>query len=101
MGDYKGQTGMSPPTAYPSTIGNEAYEGSSSLDTMSTLSTTTLASMRVIRLCQGPLLEYLSQGRMTNPQVNYEQDYLKVELTTKDKHEHYTPSSIQNVEVQV
>ena len=73
----------------------------SSLDTTSTPSTTTLASIRVIHLYQGPLLEYSSQGRMMNPQVNNEQDQLKVELTTKDKHEPYTPSSIWIVEVQV
>jgi hypothetical protein len=28
MGDYKRQTGVSPATAYPSTIGHEANEGS-------------------------------------------------------------------------
>ena len=28
VGDYKGQTGLSPPTAYPSTGGYEANEGS-------------------------------------------------------------------------
>ena len=36
-----------------------------------------------------------------NSQVNNEQDQLKVELTTKDKHGSYTPISIQIVEVQV
>ena len=36
-----------------------------------------------------------------NPQVNNEQEKLKVELTTKDKHKPYTPSSIRIVEVQV
>jgi hypothetical protein len=46
----------------------------SSIDTTSTLSTTTLASVRVIRLHQGPLLEYLPRGQTTNPQVNNEQD---------------------------
>ena len=43
-------------------------------DTTSTLSTTTLASIKVIRLYQGPLLEYSSHGQTTNPQVNNEQD---------------------------
>jgi hypothetical protein len=38
---------------------------------------------------------------MMNPQVNNEQDQLKVELTTEDKYEPYTPSSIRIVEVQV
>ena len=28
VGDYKGRTGLSPPTANPSTVGNEANEGS-------------------------------------------------------------------------
>ena len=28
MGDYKGWTGMSPPVAYPSTMGYKANEGS-------------------------------------------------------------------------
>ena len=27
MGDYKGRTGLSPPAAYPSTVGNEANKG--------------------------------------------------------------------------
>jgi hypothetical protein len=27
MGDYKGQIGLSPPIAYPSTVENEANEG--------------------------------------------------------------------------
>jgi len=27
MGDYRGRTWLSPPTAYPSTMGNEANEG--------------------------------------------------------------------------
>jgi hypothetical protein len=27
VGDYKGWTGLSPPVAYPSTVGNEANEG--------------------------------------------------------------------------
>ena len=66
----------------------------SSLDTMSMPLTTTLASIRVICVYQGPLLEYSSQGQTMNPQVNNEQDELKVELTTKDKHEPYTPISI-------
>jgi hypothetical protein len=38
---------------------------------------------------------------MMNPYVNNEQNKLKVELTTKDKHEPYTPSSIWIVKVQV
>jgi hypothetical protein len=42
----------------------------SSLDNTCTLSTTTLASIRVIRLYQGPLLEYPLRERMTNPQAN-------------------------------
>ena len=28
VGDYKGRIGLSPPTAYPSTVGNEANKGS-------------------------------------------------------------------------
>jgi hypothetical protein len=28
LGDYKGRTGLSPPTAYPSTMGYEANKGS-------------------------------------------------------------------------
>ena len=28
VGDYKGWIGLSPPAAYPSTVGNEANEGS-------------------------------------------------------------------------
>jgi hypothetical protein len=43
MGDYMGWIGLSPPTAYPSTVEYEANKGSSSLDTMSTPLTTTLA----------------------------------------------------------
>jgi hypothetical protein len=27
VGDYKGQTGLSPPAAYPSTVRNEKNEG--------------------------------------------------------------------------
>jgi len=27
MGDYEGRTGLSPPAAYPSTVGNEANKG--------------------------------------------------------------------------
>jgi hypothetical protein len=46
----------------------------SSLNTTSMLSITTLASIRVIRLYQGPLLEYSSQGQTINLQVNNEQD---------------------------
>jgi hypothetical protein len=36
-----------------------------------------------------------------NPQVNNEQNKLKVELTTEDKHKSYAPSSIRIVAVQV
>jgi hypothetical protein len=28
VGEYEGQTGLSPPVVYPSTMGNEANEGS-------------------------------------------------------------------------
>ena len=55
MGDYKGWTGLSPPTTYPSTMGNEANEGSFkprhhiyAIDYYSSV------HARVIRLYQGP-----------------------------------------------
>jgi hypothetical protein len=54
MGDYEGWTGLSPPAAYPSTVGHEANKVASSLDTTSTLLTTTLALYRVIRLYREP-----------------------------------------------
>jgi hypothetical protein len=55
MGDYKGQTGLSPPTAYPSTRGYEANKGSLkprhhvyAFDNYSSM------HARVIHLYQGP-----------------------------------------------
>jgi hypothetical protein len=61
---------LSPLAAYPSTVGTRQMKVASSLDTTSTLSTTTLALYRVIHLYQEPLLEYPPSGRMTNLQVN-------------------------------
>jgi hypothetical protein len=52
MEDYKGQTGLSPPAAYPSTMGNEENEVTSSLDTTSMLLVTTLTLARNLRLYQ-------------------------------------------------
>jgi hypothetical protein len=46
----------------------------SSLDTTSMLSTTTLALRRVIRLYQGPLLEYPPWGQMMNQQTSMSKD---------------------------
>ena len=70
VGEYKGWTGLSPPTAYPSTMEYEANEGNLqprhhiyAIDYYSSV-------RRVIRLYQGPLLEYLPQGRMMIPQTS-------------------------------
>ena len=70
VGDYKRRTGLSPPAAYPLIMGNEANEGSLkprhhvyTIDYYSSV-------YRVIRLYQGPLLEYPLQERTTNPQAN-------------------------------
>jgi hypothetical protein len=57
-----------PPTSHP--WGMRQTKVASSLDTTSTLSTTTLASYRVIHLYQGPLLEYPLREWMKNPQAN-------------------------------
>jgi hypothetical protein len=58
VGDYKGQKGLSPPAAYPTTMEYKANEGSSSLDTTSTLSTTTLAQYQGdLIFIRGPQLE--------------------------------------------
>jgi hypothetical protein len=46
VGDYKGQIGLSPPVTYPSIGGYEANEGTSKIDTTSTLSVTTLTVAR-------------------------------------------------------
>jgi len=59
-----------------------------SLDTMSTLSTTTLALRRVIRLYQGPLLEYPLQEQTMNPLTSKTKVYLIKRLYNQKNHEH-------------
>jgi hypothetical protein len=65
--DYKGWIGLSPPATYPSTRGYEVNEGTSSLDTMSTLSTTNLALYRVIRIYQEPSTRVSAMGTDDEP----------------------------------
>jgi hypothetical protein len=68
VGDYEGWTGLSPPTAYPSTMEYKINEGiASSLDTTSTLLTTTLASIRVIRLYSEPSTRVSTMGTDDEP----------------------------------
>ena len=70
VGDYKGRTWLSPPTAYPSTMGHEANKGSLS-PTHHVYAIDYYSSMiRVIRLYQGPLLEHPPRGWTTNPQTS-------------------------------
>ena len=52
MGDYEGWTGLSPPTAYPSTMGYEANEGNVQLRHHIYATTTTLALARNFCLYQ-------------------------------------------------
>ena len=70
-----------PPTPQP--WGTRQTKVASSLDTMSTLLTTTLAPYRVIHLYQEPSTR-VSAMEMLNTQVNSKRDYLKVELTIED-----------------
>ena len=71
MGEYEGWTELSPPAAYPSTMGNEANKDTFSLDTTSTLSTTTLACMQGLSVSiRALLLEQPPQGQTTNPQTS-------------------------------
>jgi hypothetical protein len=50
--DYEGRTRLSPPAAYPSTVGYKATKVTSSIDTTSTLLVTTLAVVRNFHLYQ-------------------------------------------------
>ena len=68
VGDYKGRTGLSPPAAYTSTMGNEANEGSLqprhhiyAIDYYSS------ALVRVIRLYQGPSTRASAMGTDDEP----------------------------------
>jgi hypothetical protein len=70
VGDYKGQTGLSSPATYPSTVEYGQTKVAANLDTTSKLLATTLALGGVIRLYQGPLLEHPPWGRTTNLQTS-------------------------------
>jgi hypothetical protein len=70
VGDYKGWTGLSPPVAYPLTMGHEANEGSLkprhhvyAIDYYSSM-------IWFIHLYQGPLLDHSPWGRTMNPQTS-------------------------------
>jgi hypothetical protein len=54
VGDYKGRIGLSPPAAYPSTMGNEVNEGNVKL-------------RHHVYAIKSPLLEHPPQRWMMNP----------------------------------
>lgn len=77
MGDYKGRTGPTTCRPTPQLWSTRQTKVASSLDTTSMLSATNLALIRVVRLYQGPLLEYPPRGRKTNPQTRVKLIYPK------------------------
>ena len=68
MGEYKGQTGLSPPTAYPSTVGNKVNEDSSyPRQHVYTIGYYSSVHARVIRLYQSPSTRASTMGTDDEP----------------------------------
>jgi hypothetical protein len=75
MGDYKGQIGMSPPAAYPSTGGYEANEGNfKRRHHVYVIIYYSSGGQELSSLSGVLLLEHLPRGRTTNPQEYNDQN---------------------------